>query len=169
MTFEEYIIELNGYLKALQRQSLGKCCFGVKEYISNETATEFISNQDFFENKCTVVNCNDKPEVDFRYLAEKIKAFLFADGVLSRVGSENGKIKDYLGKMLVEDINEYYGLAANALNPEGEFHPLIQGPVYLLKLTDKNIEDDLCFLVKVENRYVFTYFIRKITNGVRAN
>jgi hypothetical protein len=161
-----YIDEFRGYLKCLSRLCaneyvFGASCFEAKQDI-DVFAKELVefwgqgdeyiepSNYEYFGS--TLI---ESPQ-----LFQEIESFIF-NGILERESMPNQAAKEYAERMLTEDINEYYGLVSVSLNEEGVFHPLLSNNVYTLNIQNKNHERALYFIVKIENVYVLTHFLKK--------
>lgn len=67
--------------------------------------------------------------------------------------------RSHVGRSVIWDINEFYGLASTNMNSEGVFHPLISGPVYRLNIISDRFTSSLFFLVKIEDMHVLAYFL----------
>ena len=63
-------------------------------------------------------------------------------------------------EVIVSDINEYYGLLSTELNNKGVFHPLYANDVYELKINNVRHMEAFYFVVKVEDVYVLTHFVK---------
>lgn len=71
-----------------------------------------------------------KSKIEFGTLEERLNSIIIIGGALNLQNVSNDESKASIKKMVVEDINEYYGLASTSLNSDGIFHPLISRPVY---------------------------------------
>ena len=160
MSFDAYMSELNGYLKALQRISGNGFSFGVRYSVAEtEDLDAFISAQIELWGEKDRLQYNGKSEISYRDLISKIKPFLF-HGALSHEKLSEPKAISYFESVLLEDINEFYCQASVSQNPENTSYPLIDGPVYLLDIEDKDKGRSLFYLVKIDKYYVMTFFSR---------
>lgn len=162
-TFELHIAELNGYLNSLRRLC-GNCFFfGAQAYAAEQDIDAFAKSlvDSWSENGDYCYE--GRSIIEWDELSEAIESMIL-HGILDRKTMPNDTARAYVSKMLVEDINEYYGLASTSLDDNGVFHPLIQGPVYKLNISGRSQEKTLYYLVKIGRYYVFTHF-RRITNN----
>ena len=97
-----------------------------------------------------------------KFLFEEMEDFIF-NGVLDRSTMVSEEARKYTTKMLIEDINEYYGLLSTSLNVNGVFHPLLRNEIFSLNIRNIKHERALYFLVQIENVYVLTAFIKKVS------
>ena len=158
--FESHIAELNGYLHSLRRFRGAGYFYSVRSYDATsdvdqfltETVNEWGSNGHF--------KYLGRSEVGFKVLEQRLSSIIFG-GALNLQNVSGDESKENIRKMVVEDINEYYGLASTSLNPEGAFHPLISGPVYELNIENKDYSGLFFYLVQIESYYVLTSFTRR--------
>ena len=159
----ENINELRGYLKCLQRLCSNGYVFGASCYEANQDvdslANELVS---IWGRGDDYVYCG-KAIIDSKELFNEIQSFIF-NGILSYKNMPDSKSKEYSKQILLEDINEYYGLASVLLNENGVFHPLLSNDVYVLDIKNKIFEKALYYIVKIESIYVLTHFIKKSGN-----
>ena len=77
MSFDSYMSELNGYLKALQRISGNGFVFGVRySLVETEDVDAFISGQIDLWGEKDRFQYSGKSEISYRDLISKIKPFL---------------------------------------------------------------------------------------------
>ncbi len=164
MQFDYYISELNGYLTALQRLSGVTFSFGAKSYYAKENIDEFLKNYLKEMTEKEDISYGGRLEINYKELIVNIKKYIF-NGFLSAEKIASANALSYLERTLIEDINEYYGLASNSLNESGTFHPLVEGPVYSLKIKNSGDVSSLYFMVKIESYYVITCFCQKVRLG----
>jgi len=158
--FKGYIAELNGYLHSLRRFRGAGYFYSAQSYdaktgidqFATETITEWGENEEF--------QYLGKTEIKFEALEERLSNIIFG-GALNLQSVESNESKESIRKLVLEDINEYYGLASTSLDSEGVFHPLISGPVYQLNIENKNYSNLFFYLVKIGNYYVLTSFTRR--------
>jgi len=160
MSFDSYMSELNGYLKALQRISGNGFVFGVRySLVETEDVDAFISGQIDLWGEKDRFQYSGKSEISYRDLISKIKPFLF-HGALSHEKLSAPKTVSYFESVLPEDINEFYCQASVSQGSSNTYYPLIDGPVYLLDIEDKAKDRSLFYLVKIDKYYVLTFFSR---------
>ncbi len=151
MSLPMYIAELNGYLKSLSFLNGPSCQFGVKWYDFDEGVESFVNKFDHG------YSFSGYARIDFDEIKERLLQFTL-NGFLSRERFSGEKSFNYFKEMMVENINEYYGLASTMENKEGVFHPLIKSPVYELTVCGEGESVCFYFLVKIESFYVLTFF-----------
>ncbi|WP_444936246.1 hypothetical protein ACJJIW_20785 [Microbulbifer sp. JMSA004] len=103
---------------------------------------------------------NGRVEVESDWLFKEIESYIF-NGLLNKQLMPDEDARGYASKILIEDINEYYGLLSSSLNKDGVFHPLLRNPIYKLDIEVENVEKSLYFIIKIENVYVLTYFMKR--------
>jgi hypothetical protein len=106
-----------------------------------------------------------KSIIEYSELQSEIAGYL-TNGVIGLKEVSNPRTKG-VPKLLLEDINEYYGLASISLNPDGVFHPLISSTVYRIDLRDQRHEESLFFVLQIEDMYVLTYLYKKKCNKAK--
>jgi hypothetical protein len=154
MSFEKYIAELRGYLKALQHLNGPKYNFGVKHFYFDGSVDSFIHN---YDHGLPIIGSS---LIEFNEIKTKIYD-LVMNGMISLEKFPSKSHSERYKVLLLESINEYYGLASTTGNIDGIFHPLIEGPVYSLKMEG---ESELCnffYLVKIKKYYVLTYLRKR--------
>lgn len=164
-----YIDEFRGYLKCIARLCGKRYCFGVTAYEAENDIDIFVSElvefwgqgDEYVEPSLYEYLGHEK--IESALLFKEIEGFIFK-GLLDRVNMPSEAAKSYATKMLTGDINEYYGLVSISLNEEGVFHPLLSNEVYRLKIEHSGCEQRLYFIVKIENVYVLTYFLKRVSH-----
>ena len=121
MNAEKYVFELHGYLKALQRLCGTNYAFGARFYSKKEDLDTF--GQKISEKKLKY------EEADHVSIFKNIESMVF-NGFLAKEHVPNERAWNYLTKVIIEDINEYFGLVSLALNEDGISHPLLNGIIY---------------------------------------
>jgi hypothetical protein len=158
--YEFYIAELNGYLNAIRRLRGNGFFFGVRSYKAVDKIDNFVNEMIREWDQHGSFKYHGKSKIEFRELKDKIIDLIFG-GVLNTRNMVNEQAENYAKEMLIEDINEYYGLASVSINKDGVFHPLIAGPVYNLDIQNKAYCASFYYLVKIEDNYIVTYFRKK--------
>ena len=154
MSIPVYISELKGYLKALQHICGSSFNFGV-------TCSSFEGEiNEFLKSKDQKYHVETSSIIDFKIIKHEVYRFVL-NGMIAPQKFPNKQVLDYYKDLLIESINEYYGLASTTENNKGVFHPIITGPVYRLYLKDEDVSKSFFFLVKIENYMVVTYFREK--------
>ena len=152
MSLHRYLSELNGYLKAIQHLNGPAYSFGVKWFYLEDGFNGFIHNYDH------KYNFSKSTAIEFKEIKERILGFAL-NGMLDQEKFSGEKALNYYKEMIIEDINEYYGLASSSENSAGVFHPLVKGPVYRLDIDGKDQSSYFYFLIRIENIFVLTYFL----------
>ena len=162
-TFNEWIRELNGYLQALERLCGNGYFFGANTYEADKDIDSKLS--EILDSLATKEEYafKGKSEITNKSLISEMEQFIF-NGILDRKNMVNDSARSFSTKMIVEDINEYYGLASTSINKEGVFHPLIKGPVFKLNIENVKIKKSLFYVVQIENNFVLTHFYQKLTS-----
>ena len=161
---------LQGYLQCIKRLCANGYVFGAVSYKANSDIDEFISGlvRYWSEGDDVVEPSNfeycGKELISYEILLSKIEGFIF-NGILDRRNMPNDNARQYMTKMLTEDINEYYGLLSVELNNDGVFHPLISNDVYLLNIRNEIYSQSFYYIVKIENVFVVTHFAQKANRG----
>ena len=94
--------------------------------------------------------------IDYRAMQREVAKFVF-NGELKSFYSESEGGGTVGGEILWR-LFEHYGLASTSLNPNGVFHPLVQGPVHRLDIRNAEHAAALYLLVQIEGMYVLTSF-----------
>ncbi|TBW48870.1 hypothetical protein EZI54_20695 [Marinobacter halodurans] len=161
MAFGSYIDELQGYLKALQRIAGPAFAFGVRYEKTPKDLNAFIAEK--VGDKESILygeKIDEKREIKYRDLMSKINHMIF-DGQSPLKESKDSTAISYLERSFSEDINEYYGLESSLLT-EGAFHPLVEGPVHFLKIEKDSEAKSFCFLVRIGEYWILTYFFKSV-------
>lgn len=164
-----YIDEFRGYLKCIARLCAKGYSFGVAAYEADNDIDIFVSQLvEFWGQGDEYVEPSlyeylGREKIESTQLFKEIEGFIF-NGLLDRENMPSEAAKSYATKMLTEDINEYYGLVSVSLNKEGVFHPLLSNEVYMLKIQHSQYEQRLYFIVKIENVYVLTHFLKRVSH-----
>ncbi|HCB40397.1 hypothetical protein [Ketobacter sp. GenoA1] len=149
MNAEKYVFELHGYLKALQRLCGTNYAFGARFYSKKEDLDTF--GQKISEKKLKY------EEADHVSIFKNIESMVF-NGFLAKEHVPNERAWNYLTKVIIEDINEYFGLVSLALNEDGIFHPLLNGMIYKNIAPFEKDKASLIFWIEIEQHYVLAYF-----------
>ncbi len=149
-----YILALDGYLKALQRLCGAGYVFGVREYPAGDDIDEFMNAIVLEWGAKNQYTYSGHKKINPRDVFFHIEEFVF-NGAISKNIFQSNRVTI---KMILEDINEYYGLMSTSIDAEGAFHPLIKGPVYQLKIDTGDFYRSFYFLVKINKYFVITYF-----------
>jgi hypothetical protein len=161
-----YLGGLNGYLNCLSRLCGPGYAFNVNMFDANSDVDKFIISKiaewKIGDNYCsgTEYNYHGKSEIKFNEICDRLTEYIFT-GILQKVIRPKSEEYEQYKRILIEDINEYYGLISTTLNYDGVFHPLIKGPVLEIALTSKKHEHIFCFLVKIESYYVLSIFSKR--------
>lgn len=158
--FEIYIAELNGYLQSLRRFRGAGYFYSARSYSSTEDVDQFLFNTVNKWGENGKFKYLGKSEIEFKVLEDRLNKIIFG-GALNLQNISGDGTKKNIRKMVIEDINEYYGLASTSLQSDGAFHPLIFGPVYELNIENNDYSDLFSYLVKIGNYYVLTIFARR--------
>lgn len=103
---------------------------------------------------------NGKVEIQNPELCDEILGYI-QNGFIRPEAMPSEKVCEHIKQTLMDDLNEYYGLASTSMNENGVFHPLIRGPVYKLDISGGKFNRSLVFLVKIESIFVLTYYSSK--------
>lgn len=158
--FESYIKELNGYLHSLRRLRGPGYFYTARFYSAASNVDQFLSETVSGWGEHGEFQYKGKSEIEFAALQERLTGIIFR-GALNLENIASDKSKANIKKMVIEDINEYYGLASTSLDSNGVFHPLIAGPVFELDIRNDNYFNLFCYLVQIGNYYVLTSFTRR--------
>ncbi|MDV2078510.1 hypothetical protein [Marinobacter xestospongiae] len=159
MGVDFYVSELNGYLKALQTISGKGFRFFVRSYCCNEGVDDFVYNnvRDWFEGSSSY----SLSEIVYEEVFECVEFMVFS-GFNRRFSELNVRELDFWGRMIREDINEYYGLMSNSSTDGSEvFHPLVEGPVFVVDFAGISRGRIFLFFVLIGDFYVVTCFFKK--------
>lgn len=104
---------------------------------------------------------DDLELIDFKTVSNEIYRFVL-NGMLNSDKFPNAHSFEYFKKELLENINEYYGLASTSEGEKSMFHPLIKGPIFRLKMNGCTEKNGFFFLVSIESYVIFTCFRRKV-------
>lgn len=151
--YMQYISALDGYLKALQRFCGAGFVFGVRSYDAEDDIDNFMRNIVSEWGSSNEYMYSGYEKIESKDLFCKIEELIF-NGIISKDGFQSNS---FIPKGVIEDINEYYGLASTSLDELGEFHPLLKGPVYKLNIGSGSGCRGLHFLVKINKYFVITY------------
>lgn len=154
--FKCHIAALNGYLHSLRRFRGAGYFYAASSYVVAEDIDSFliatIKGWGGFEYR-------GKSLIEFNVLSERLESIIFGGALsLSHMSDESRKC---IKQSVLEDINEYYGLAATSLGTDEPFHPLISGPVYELDVESESYSDLFMYVVQIGSNYVLTSFARK--------
>ena len=154
MSVEKYIFELNGYLKALQALNGPRYQFGSRAHHFEGNAELYINE---IMKKGTIVNYS---ATNYEEIGQRILKFSL-NGMMSKSRVSNEKELHYYTSEILENINEYYGLASTASGQKEILHPLITGPVFSIELKGKELGSYFCFIVGIGEYVVQTFMARK--------
>jgi hypothetical protein len=101
-----------------------------------------------------------KEAIEYGKLRKHVVSMIF-NGALKPYFAEKEGYGD-IGRKILWDVFEYYGLASTHVNEAGEFHPLVKGPVYHLDIRSEQHKRGLYYLVRIEGFYVLTALVEKI-------
>jgi len=157
------IDELRGYLKSLHRLASANYAFGVALYDANceidILAAELVrtwSIGDEYSDPGTYEYFGNE-RIEYSQLCQEQLKYIF-NGLLDFKRMDSDDEIRYSKKIILEDINEYYGLLSTSLNEDGAFHPLISGDVFQLDIRNSRYAKSFFYIVKIETYYVLTYF-----------
>ena len=168
---ENYLNELNGYLRCLSTLCGPRYAFGARTYPASTNIDTLIECELKQWGKgseyvpATEFQFHGKRPVIYKDLLAQIEQFI-SSGMLSKKHFPNEQVLNDTKRMLLENLNEYYGLISTDLNIDGLFHPLIRSPVHQFDITSNRHQNILMFMVKIEDCYVLTCFLRKIAPSV---
>ncbi|PIE41012.1 MAG: hypothetical protein CSA49_05610 [Gammaproteobacteria bacterium] len=148
MLAERYVFELNGYLKALQRLCGTNYVFGARLY------TKKIDLESFGTK--IIGSKIEYRKVGHEDVFRNMEAMIF-NGILAKKRISDERIISYLSKVLIEDINEYFGLVSTTLNEDGLFHPLLKSSIYQNVASFEKDNETVIFWVRIEELYVLVY------------
>ncbi len=149
----QYISALDGYLKALQRLCGAGFVFGARGYPAEDDIDNFMRNIISEWGSSNEYTYSGYEKIESKDLFCRVEDLIF-NGVIVK---DRFQSNNFIPKMILEDINEYYGLASTSLDEQGEFHPLLTGPVYKLNIGSCLNFKGLYFLVKINKYFVITY------------
>ena len=158
MSFEEYIAELNGYLKALAMLGGPNHNFRAELYEAENDIDSFIQNNlsNWVESKG--FRYSGRSIIEYKSLCENIKEMVFCR-IIDRNRMHSEAAADYVTRTLREHIGDFIGFGTMALGEDLEFYQLIKRPVYLLDIGSDRFLKSLCFLVKIENYFLLTSMV----------
>jgi hypothetical protein len=162
-----YLNQLDGYLKCLSRLCANRYSFGVTSYeaigdidsLVYELVNLWGQGDEYIEK--SEYQYKGKEIIDYQQLCKEVEKYIF-NGLLNRKDMTSDDARNYATRMLIEDINEYYGLVSTTINENGVFHPLIRSEVYRLDIQNKKYEKAFFYIVKIENIYVLTNFCKNV-------
>lgn len=157
MADNNYISELRGYLKLIERLCGAKYSFGVINYSSKGGVDRAL--HEFNSNLNKGLKYDGYSLIEYEELILKIETMIF-NGFLNRNKIQNEKVRSYMSGIIIEDINEYYGLASTSTDKNNIFHPLIEGPVYQISVFNPRSAEAIYYLVKISDSYVLTYLCK---------
>jgi len=157
---------LNGYLSCLSRLCGPGYAFNVNMFEANSDVDTFVTSKieewkvgdEYYSG--TAYEYSGKSKIGFEEICNRLAGYIF-NGFLQEMAPPNSTVYKQLKRVLIDDLNEYYGLISTTLNYDGVFHPLISGPVFEIYLTSVKYEQLFCFLVKIENYYVLSIFTKR--------
>ncbi|MCU7843564.1 MAG: hypothetical protein KZQ93_06955 [Candidatus Thiodiazotropha sp. (ex Monitilora ramsayi)] len=163
-----HIEEFRGYLDCLSRLCANGYSFGVSSYEADTEIDSLVSEltklwgsgDEYMEPSS--YEYVGRELVEYEVVFDEIKGYIF-NGLLSLERMDSDNARNYAKKSLTEDINEYYGLVSISLNENGVFHPLISSEVYRLNIKCQRHERSFFFIVKIENLYVLTSFVKEVS------
>jgi hypothetical protein len=158
--FEIHIAELNGYLQSLRRLRGSGYLYSACSYQATGDIDQFLIETINGWGDDGEFKYEGKTEIEFRVIEERLVKIIF-NGVLNLENINVDEFKDNIKKAVIEDINEYYGLASTSLASDGIFHPLIRGPVFEVKIKNKHYSGLFFYLVQIGNYYVLTSFTKR--------
>ena len=164
-----HIEEFRGYLECLSRLCANGYSFGVSSYEADSEIDSLVSEltelwgagDEYVEP--SIYEYTGHELIEYELIIDEIQGYIF-NGLLSLECMKNDDARSYAKKALTEDINEYYGLVSVSLNENGVFHPLISSEVYRLNINCQRSEKSFFFIVKIENLYVLTSFVKNESN-----
>ncbi len=158
-----HIQSLNGYLLCLSRLCGSNYSFFASSYLAESELDIFLSNLiakwNEIESEANF-SISKICKIEYKDLISEISGYIF-NGVISSENIAEIGTTNYIGRMLTEDISEYYGLTSTGINKHGVFHPLIGSNVYRVHVKSNVFEESLYFVVRIENIFVLTCFGRK--------
>ncbi|MGH1373498.1 MAG: hypothetical protein ACRBBW_15770 [Cellvibrionaceae bacterium] len=160
--YEIHIASLDGYLKCLRRFRSSGCSYWARAYPATDDIDQFLG--ELVSSWGSEYRLLGKKNLEFRDIEKRIIDTVFR-GALNLENVESKITKQSIQRLIVEDINEYYGLISTSLNADGAFHPLISGPVYEVKVRNVDYLDAFIYLVKIEEIFVLTGFSRRKPSG----
>lgn len=162
----EIVSALDGYLKCIYRLCANNYVFTAGCYKADcdietfcQKIVSFMSAGDEYIEP-TKYKYNGYSEIDSKKLFGIIEDYVF-NGLIDLEKMPNDDSRHYAKRMLIEDINEYYGLISTSSNKDGEFHPLLSGGVYQLNITCEKYSKSFYYIKKIEDVYVLTSFLQK--------
>ncbi len=162
-----HIEEFRGYLECLSRLCANGYSFRVSSFEANTEIDPFIvelseiwSTED--EGAESIIHdYRGREIIKYEQIFDEIKSYIFS-GLLTLENMASDDARNYAKRSLIDDINEYYGLVSTSLNENGAFHPLISSQVYRLFIDCQKHEKSFHFIVKIENLYVLTSFVKNV-------
>jgi hypothetical protein len=147
---ENYVSQLNGYLRAYQRMRGENFAFGAKVFTTREQLEEFITEI-----------TKTKPEYDVtastKVLSE-IESIVFS-GILSDNRFSDKAVSNYIRKMFVEDFIDYFDLLPFAQGViEGRHFRFCDAKIYVLANGRPDDKASYAFWLEINEHYIFTYF-----------
>lgn len=160
MSYEYYVGELNGYLKALGRVCGPRHSFGVKaERHGGRSISDFVQHILAERNKYHSEVYVDQEVINRDQLFDRIESMIF--GGQMRNLKPNKNTGDDYATVFIEDINEYFGLISTSMNKEGVFHPLLNSTVFGIEVLNEECESSFYFALGIEDLYIFVYFCKR--------
>jgi hypothetical protein len=140
---ENYVSELQGYLQSLRRLCRRQCDFH---------ADSFLVENDIHVSIEKYIN---KLGSEFRFKGIKQLTYQEVESIL-----ENNLILELevenqnTTKLFLWDIVEYFGLASTALNPNGDFNPLVSKGALAVEVHSSHYSSSTVFVVVIEKHAI---------------
>jgi hypothetical protein len=161
---EPHILMLHGYLHCISTICGRQYSFGASSFIESRDIDVFVSEfvnewclGDEYIPPCEYIYAGKKV-IGYEELCSEVASYVF-NGALKPLAVKKENLGTVGGSILWH-LFEYYGLASTSLNQSGVFHPLVHGPVHRLDIRRKEHERALYFLVRIEDMYVLTHFLK---------
>lgn len=151
---EKYIRELNGFLKAFQVLSGQHFRFGARSYPYEGGLVKYL------EEKFHTGDIASFTKTQYPNVCEKVTELLF-NGAVARSRCKANEF-EYYTKMTIEFMTDAFGYAAGSEG--GNKYPLIEGPVYEVKMPKGNITDYFCFFLEVDGYVIQTFLENRRPN-----
>lgn len=136
---ENYISELRGYLQSLRRLCQRQCDFYADSF--PVTGDIYLSIEEH------VNKCGDQ----FQFVGVKSITFNEVENLLQKhLIHELEVVSEDAIKLFMWDIIEYYGLISTALNPDGDFNPLVSNGALEVEVKSPHYLSGSIFVVVIE-------------------
>lgn len=136
---ENYVSELRGYLQSLRRLCRRQCDFHADSFLVKNDIHASIEEYIY------------KLGAEFKFKGIKPLTYQEVESILEKHLILELEVEDQnANELFLWDIVEYFGLASTALNPDGDFNPLVSNGALAVEVQSSHYSSGAIFVVVIE-------------------